>query len=100
MISLSLILQFLSLAVFVSAVTQYSNIVKPEFNLIEYDTKREVDYAINKLKLLGGSTMTSPALDYIRRKGFSTENGGRQYAPKVQLLNILLYISIDYIFQL
>jgi len=66
-----------------SAVTQYSSTVRPEFNLREYATKREVIFAIEQLNMIGGSTVTSPALDYIRRSGFSTENGGRSNAPKV-----------------
>ena len=68
------------------AVTQYSSTVRPEFNLREYATKREVTFAIEQLSLIGGSTMTSPALDYIRRSGFSADNGGRPNAPKVIIL--------------
>ena len=69
----------------------------PEFNLRAYATKREVEYAIEKLDMIGGPTMTSPALDYIRQDGFSVENGGRQNAPKVFLKNFVFDIFFDFL---
>ena len=70
-----------------AAVTQYSAAVRPEFTLREYSSKREVEFAIDDLEMQGGMTMTAPALNYIRRAGFSTENGGRENVPKVSNTN-------------